>query len=136
MKIKHCLFVVLLVFASLVSASDWVVNSHTGGIFENEETHKLIIKFDGNSIVLSNPTRIVGPEETATSNPLNNLAVTEVGGVVAKSQQLGLLTQLENLLLSEQDSAKALRSMADLFGKRDEVIQELDAIRTAVKSVN
>lgn len=51
---------------------------------------------------------------------------------IPKSQLLGLLTQFTNLAKSSADTAKAMRSVADLYGKTEEVLAELEAIRSIV----
>lgn len=51
----------------------------------------------------------------------------------SKAQQLGLLLQLKNLISNGQDTAKAMRSVADLYSKSEEVIAELDAITVLIK---
>lgn len=63
------------------------------------------------------------------------LIVAEGGITVkrpTKSQLLGLLTQLDNLINNGADTAKACRSVADLYGKVDEVKAELTEIRQIV----
>ncbi|MBL4763519.1 MAG: hypothetical protein JKY93_12585 [Gammaproteobacteria bacterium] len=60
----------------------------------------------------------------------------------SKPQVLGLLRQLNNLFPPSSEScdstaiiAKALRSMADLYGKDEEVLNELDALLKTVSII-
>lgn len=50
-----------------------------------------------------------------------------------KSQLYGLLTQLENLMDNSDSTPAAMRSVADLFAKSDEVKAELETLRQIVK---
>ncbi|WP_296592618.1 hypothetical protein [Methylophaga sp.] len=52
---------------------------------------------------------------------------------VSKPQLFGLITQLENLIHNGQDTAAAMRSVANLYSKPDEVLQELDALRGLIQ---
>lgn len=54
----------------------------------------------------------------------------------SKAQVLGLLTQLKNLMNNDTNTVSAMRSVTDLYGKKDEVIIELDALRVMVNAVN
>jgi hypothetical protein len=56
--------------------------------------------------------------------------------LTTKAQILGLLTQLENLMNNDQDTAKALRSVSNLYDKREEVLHELGVIRAIVNKTN
>lgn len=52
--------------------------------------------------------------------------------LVEKSQLLGILTQFQNML-STNDAAKSLRAYADIFTRRDEALTELAEIRRIIK---
>lgn len=52
---------------------------------------------------------------------------------VSKPQLFGLITQLENLIQNGHDTAAAMRSVANLYSKPDEVLQELDALRGLIQ---
>lgn len=52
-----------------------------------------------------------------------------------KAQVLGLITQLENLIAADADTAKAMRSVADLYGKTDEVKHELSVIKEIIRGI-
>jgi hypothetical protein len=136
MKYFQMLLFTLLVVVSTAQASEWQVASESGGIFTNENPHKLIIRFDGNSVELINPSRVVSSNGTSTTKSIDNIQVTPISISVPKSQMLGLLTQLENLIMAGDDTAKAMRSIADLYGKDAEVIAEIDAIRQIVSNAN
>lgn len=53
---------------------------------------------------------------------------------ISKSQLYGLLTQLTNLITNGSDTAAAMRSVANLYSKPDEVLAELSALRDIVKN--
>jgi hypothetical protein len=53
-----------------------------------------------------------------------------------KTQLYGLLTQLENLINNSNDSAAAMRSMADLYTKKNEVLIEIQALREILSDTN
>lgn len=52
---------------------------------------------------------------------------------VSRSQLYGLITQLQNLIKNGGDTAAALRSVANLYSKPDEVLKELDALRGLIQ---
>jgi len=51
---------------------------------------------------------------------------------VSRSQLYGLITQLQNLIKNSNDTAAAMRSVANLYSKPDEVLKELDALRELI----
>lgn len=53
---------------------------------------------------------------------------------ITNLQIYGLLTQLTNLINNRTDTAAAMRSVANLYNKADEVLSELEAIRNIIKS--
>jgi len=53
--------------------------------------------------------------------------------LVPKTQLLGLLTQLDNMMNAEDDAAKANRAFADLYTRAEEVRKELAEIRRIIK---
>lgn len=53
---------------------------------------------------------------------------------INKPQLYGLLTQLSNLISNGSDTAAAMRSVANLYNKADEVLSELETIRTIIKN--
>lgn len=52
---------------------------------------------------------------------------------VPRSQLYGLITQLQNLIKNGGDAAAAMRSVANLYSKPDEVLRELDALRGLIQ---
>lgn len=52
---------------------------------------------------------------------------------VPRSQLYGLITQLQNLIKNGGDTAAAMRSVANLYSKPDEVLKELDALRGLIQ---
>lgn len=52
--------------------------------------------------------------------------------LVAKTQLLGLLTQLSNVFTASDDTAKATRSFADLYTRKAEVLTEIAEIRRII----
>lgn len=50
-----------------------------------------------------------------------------------KAQLYGLIKQLKNLINNDGETAAAMRSVADLYGKKDEVLNELDQLHEAVR---
>lgn len=54
--------------------------------------------------------------------------------IITNLQLYGLLTQLTNLINNRSDTAAAMRSVANLYNKADEVLSELEAIRNIIKS--
>jgi hypothetical protein len=54
---------------------------------------------------------------------------------INKAQLYGLLTQLTNLVNNKTDTAAAMRSVADLYSKPDEVLSELASLREIVRQL-
>lgn len=52
---------------------------------------------------------------------------------VPRSQLYGLITQLQNLIKNGGDTAAAMRSVANLYSKPDEVLKELEALRGLIQ---
>lgn len=68
---------------------------------------------------------------SSTGTPATTQSLNETAD---KSQLYGLLTQLTNLINNQHDTAAAARSVANLYGKPAEVLNELSQIRLAVKA--
>lgn len=50
-----------------------------------------------------------------------------------RSQLYGLITQLQNLIKNGNDTAAAMRSVANLYSKPDEVLKELEVLRGLIQ---
>lgn len=137
---------VQLLLMDLPESYSRAVSGNTDTNIPAGEPHVIEVTVDGNGLAMkvthpdegliiqrelkTNTDITVQPDFLHTNTALGCLEATE------KTQLQGLLLQLKNLMDSDTNTAKANRSVADLYGKKNEVRQEIAAISCIVSGYN
>ena len=132
-NMRAVLLSILLLTSSASIASEWALTSITGPLTSSPDVYRVVIEHNNNTYVIE---REVPAGRSLRDNTLlsYDTNVVEFTGNIDKSQQIGVLKQINNILMSNDDTAKSLRAIADLMTRRDEVMQEIESLRLLVLS--